>query len=201
MDPTRRFRDGQAKRGHRQFAYWQVRGAVTGCLGGVAIFTGITLSILADARVVYRTWPYRNTVRGEAEIISHKFDRKIDGRIGGDHHLAYRFEANGQTMLGNCVAFSDVADSVATQRWIYRVEPGDIVPVYYDPNTPEQNILFLNFTPQFKESATRLGWVSLTLLLLVLVVVLVVVFYRPKKTERLFLPEKIELPPDLELKS
>jgi hypothetical protein len=39
------------------------------------------------------------------------------------------------------------------------------------------------------------------LLLLVLVIVLVVVFYRPTKTERLFLPEKIELPSDFELKS
>jgi hypothetical protein len=192
MDPTRRFRDGQAKRSQPPYAYWQVRGIVTGCLGGIVIFTGVTLSILADARVVYQTWPYRNTVLGEAEIISHKFERKIDGRIGGDHHLAYRFEANGQTVLSNSVAFSDVADSVVTSRWIYRVEPGDKVPVYYVPNTPEQNILFFDLTPQFKASATRLGWITLILAIGVLTVVLVVMFYRPAKSER-YLPEKIDV--------
>ena len=60
--------------------------------------------------------------------------------------------------------------------------------------------MFVNPANTFKESATRLGWISLIIAIGLLIVVLVVVFYRPKKTERLFMPEKIDIPKDIELK-
>jgi|GEM_PF-4570983 len=205
MDPTRSFRERQAVK-RSAVPIFSPHKIALGCLGGIGIFFGIVCSIVGDARMVYEAWPFRNAVRTDAQIFDYQFERLENApnmgfeRLGGDHRFSYRFEADGQEVTGEHASFSSDPTSVVVMDRFFAVGPDATIPVYYAPDDPNAHVLFINPKPFYKDSATRLGWISLIIAIGLLIVVLVVVFYRPKKTERLFMPEKIDIPKDIELK-
>jgi hypothetical protein len=195
MDPTKQFRERSR---NPLLANGRFIGAVFGAIFTIPAL--LYLLVAGDAYLVYETWPWRTAVKTKAEILEHEFVRsklamnleEAQDYRPSRHRFRYQFQV-GPEEIGEQLEIPSMDEaSVTVNERKYTIKQGGTIPIYYLPDNPSQHVLFLDPVAIYWSSVTRLSWLTLIALTGVLIVVAVVVFYRPKKTDRSYLPTKID---------
>lgn len=154
------------------------------------IFLGVLGALWGDVQNVQKEWPNRNFAKAEAKITKHKL--VTNGPTSYDHEVQYEYSAGEQKINNSLHVDSGDDDSFRLEGRKIKPAVGKNLTIYYSTESPEIHSVYFNPGESYWASFKRLAVVTLALLTCVLIVVLVVVFYRPKKTDRYYLPAKID---------
>jgi hypothetical protein len=155
-----------------------------------AIILGIFFSLLGDVRNVQNEWLNRNYAAAEAKITNHQVT--INGPSIYDHDVEYEYLVGDRKINNSLQSTSDDERSFRLEGQKIKPAVGKKLMVYYATESPEIHSVLFDPSESYWSSFKRLAYATLTLLTCILIVVLVVVFYRPKKTDRYYLPAKID---------
>jgi hypothetical protein len=161
-----------------------------------AIVVGFLYCLAGDMANVRREWPNCNFAKADAVITTHKAVH--NGFNTFDHYVEYKYKAGDREITNTLQIPSHQEEAFEIGEITVEAAVGKKMPVFYSTESPEIHDLYYDPGESFWSSAMRLAYVGLFLATCVLIAVLVVVLYRPKKTDRYYLPAKIELPADIE---